>query len=102
MPQQKDEIAIDRMYADNNDLQVGDVISVDKKELTVTGLVALSDYSALFSNSSDMMFDAVKFGVGIMTEEGYDAITDDHIKYCYSWKYDTEPKDENRGKRMVR
>ena len=84
MPQQKDEIAIDRMYADNNDLQVGDVISVDKKELTVTGLVALSDYSALFSNSSDMMFDAVKFGVGIMTEEGYDAITDDHIKYCYS------------------
>lgn len=31
MPQQKDEIAIDRMYADNNDLQVGDVISVDKK-----------------------------------------------------------------------
>ena len=30
--QQKDEIAIDRMYADNNDLQVGDVISVDKKD----------------------------------------------------------------------
>ena len=98
MPQQKDEIAIDRMYANNNDLQVVDVISVDKKELTVTGLVALSDYSALFSNSSDMMFDAVKFGVGIMTEEGYDAITDDHIKYCYSWKYDTEPKDENEEK----
>lgn len=44
------------------------------------------------------MFDAVKFGVGIMTEEGYDAITDDHIKYCYSWKYDTEPKDENEEK----
>ena len=98
MPEGEDEIAIDRMYADNNDLQVGDVISVDKKELTVTGLVALSDYSALFSNSSDMMFDAVKFGVGIMTEEGYDAITDDHIKYCYSWKYDTEPKDENEEK----
>ncbi|MDR3867590.1 MAG: ABC transporter permease [Fusicatenibacter sp.] len=98
MPQQKDEIAIDRMYADNNELQIGDVISVDKKELTITGLVALSDYSALFSNSSDMMFDAVKFGVGIMTEEGYDAITDDHIKYCYSWKYDTEPKDENEEK----
>ena len=33
----------------------------DKKELTVTGLVALSDYSALFSNSSDMMFDAVSY-----------------------------------------
>ena len=88
------------IYADKHDYHIafGDVISVDKKELTVTGLVALSDYSALFSNSSDMMFDAVKFGVGIMTEEGYDAITDDHIKYCYSWKYDTEPKDENEEK----
>ena len=83
-----------------NGPQVGDVISVDKKkELTVTGLVAPSDYSALFSNLSDMMFDAVKSGGNLMTEEGHDAITDDHIRYCYSWKYDTEPKDENEEKK---
>lgn len=99
MPQQKNEIAVDRMYADNNDLQIGDVISIDKKELTVTGFVALSDYSALFCNPNDMMFDAVKFGVAIMTEEGFDGITDDHLEYCYSWKYDREPKDESEEKK---
>ena len=98
MPSGQGEIAIDRMYADNNSLKVGDTLIRGEKSWKITGLVALSDYSALFSNSSDMMFDAVKFGVGIMTEEGYDAITDDHIKYCYSWKYDTEPKDENEEK----
>lgn len=42
------------------------------KELKVTGLVALSDYSALFSDNGDMMFDAVKFSVAIMTEEGFE------------------------------
>ena len=70
MPQAKNEIAIDRMYADNNSLTVGDKIKVGGEELSITGLIALSDYSCLFSNNSDMMFDAVKFGVAIMTEEG--------------------------------
>ena len=68
MPAAKNEIAIDRMYADNNKLKVGDKLKIAGEELTVTGLVALPDYSCLFSDNSDMMFDAVKFGVGIMTE----------------------------------
>ena len=69
MPSAKNEIAIDRMYADNNKLKVGDKLKIAGEELTVTGFVALPDYSCLFSDNSDMMFDAVKFGVGIMTEK---------------------------------
>ncbi|MFR3946105.1 MAG: hypothetical protein ACLTZM_02535 [Ruminococcus sp.] len=45
MPQQKDEIAIMTVCMGRNDL-VGDVISVVKDG--GYGLVALSDYSALF------------------------------------------------------
>ena len=48
MPEKADEIAIDRMYADNNELKVGDDLKVGKQTLKITGLVALSDYSALF------------------------------------------------------
>lgn len=48
LPEGKDEIAIDRMYADNNDLKVGDLITVGNYEYKITGLVALPDYSALF------------------------------------------------------
>ena len=51
LPQSKNEIAIDRMYADNNNYQVGQTIKVGKKKLKITGLVALSDYSALFSKN---------------------------------------------------
>lgn len=66
LPKKEDEIAIDRMYAENNKIQISDIIKVGKEEKTVTGYVALSDYSALFSNNSDMRFDAVKFGVAIV------------------------------------
>ena len=93
-PVKEDEIAIDRMYADNNKLAVGDTISISGKELTVTGLVAFSDYSSLFSSSSDMMFDAIKFGVGVMTEEGFDSLGKVGFHYNYSWKYNEAPADE--------
>ena len=94
MPKSEKEIAIDRMYADNNDIQVGDVIAVGEKELTVTGLVALSDYSALFSDNNDLMFDAVKFGVAVMTPEGFENFEQASLHYSYAWKYQQEPQDE--------
>ena len=64
-------MAIDRMYADNNKLTVGDTIKSKGKIWKITGLVALSDYSCLFHNNSDTMFDAVKFGVAIVTDKGF-------------------------------
>ena len=35
-------------------------------------MVALSDYSALFKNNTDMMFDANKFTVALVTENAFD------------------------------
>ena len=98
LPKKEKEIAIDRMYADNNNIEVGDTLTVAGKKLEVTGLVALSDYSALFSSTSDMMFDAVKFGVAVMTGEGFDSIRDSHIHYSYSWIYDDKPKNKKEAK----
>ena len=98
LPDQKDEIAIDRMHAENNNLKVGDTVEVDGRTLTISGLVALSDYSALFSNNSDMMFDAIKFGVAVMTPEGFDAFGDSHIHYNYSWIYDEQPENDVQAK----
>ena len=63
------------MYADNNSLEIGDTLkSADGKySWKITGYVALPDYSCLFSDNNDTMFDAVKFGVGIVAPEGYTA-----------------------------
>ena len=45
-----------------------------------------------------MMFDAVKFGVGLMTKEGFDAFGTAHLKYRYSFTYDEKPADEQAEK----
>lgn len=93
-PSEAEEIAIDRMYADNNHLSVGDTISNGNRTWKITGLVALSDYSCLFSDNNDSMFDAVKFGVAVVTEEGFQTFGKDQLYYGYSWKYDKAPADE--------
>lgn len=93
IPAADSEIALDRLYAKNNDLSIGDTISVAGKELKIVGIVALSDYSALYQNNTDFMFDSIKFGVGIMTDGGFESMGDSHLHYNYSWKYDTPPSD---------
>ncbi len=94
LPDALGEIAIDRMYADNNGVSVGDTLSDGTHSWTVTGFVALSDYSALFSNNSDTMFDAVKFGVSVVTAEEFSALEEDGLVYSYAWRYDEAPADE--------
>ena len=93
MPREKNEIALDRLYAKNNNLSVGDDLSLAGKSLKIVGIAALPDYSALFQNNTDFMFDSIKFGVAIMTDDGFESMGEKHIHYSYSWKYDTPPKD---------
>ncbi len=95
MPTKDNEIAIDRMFADNNKITVGDSIKIKNKTYTVTGLVALSDYSTLFKTNGDMMFDAVGFGVAVMTDGGYNTIGTAHETINYAWKYNTSVEDKD-------
>lgn len=101
MPKKSDEIAIDRMYADNNHISVGDTLTSSGKKWKVTGLVALSDYSCLFQNNNDSMFDAVKFGVSIVTPKGFETLNQDKLQYSYSWQYDKAPKNEQQEKKRA-
>lgn len=99
-PSSDTEIAIDRMYADNNSLKVGDKLTLHGKEYKICGLVALSDYSALFSSPSDMMFDSIKFGVAIVTADEFGSYPEDKVHYVYSWKYAERPADDAKAKEL--
>ena len=101
MPKKSGEIAVDRMYADNNELKVGDTVKSRKKTFRITGLVALSDYSALFQNNNDTMFDAVKFGVAIVTAKDFEALNQVKVQYNYAWIYDKKPATEKKEKKMA-
>ncbi len=100
LPDDIREIAIDRMYADNNDLSVGDSIVIDSKGYEIMGLVSFSDYTALYSSPSDMMFDSVKFGVAVVSDEDFEKLSVDNTHYCYSFVFDERPVDDEEAKEM--
>lgn len=100
MPEETDEIAIDRMYADNNDIEIGDTMRISGKELKVCGLVALPDYSTMYQDNNDMMFDSKLFGVAVVTGEAFEEFGTGHIHYSYAWKYDEKPEDDAEEKEV--
>nr|MCR4715557.1 ABC transporter permease [Lachnospiraceae bacterium] len=94
-PENANEIAIDRMFADNNKLKVGDTIKSKSHEYKIVGLVALSDYSTLFKSNSDTMFDSVLFGVALVSDKMFQTYDEDYITPAYAWKYNNPPKDKD-------
>ncbi len=100
LPETIGEIAIDRMYADNNTLEIGDVIKSDFGEYTIVGLVALSDYSTLFYNNNDMMFDASAFGVAVVSKDQFAEYDKNELTWNYAWVYDNEPANEEEEKEV--
>ncbi len=100
LPEALSEIAIDRMYADNNDLRVGDSIRSGETNYSIVGLVALSDYSALFYSNNDMMFDSSAFGVAIVSKDQFEEYDEAEVRYNYGWIYDNKPSGEEQEKEI--
>ena len=92
-PEKADEIAIDRMHADNVGVKVGDEISVSGQRFKVVGLIAYVNYATLHEKSTDMMFDAIKFDVAMVTQEGFNSLHKT-VHYAYTWNYVDTPVDE--------
>lgn len=40
------------------------------------------------------MFDATKFGVAVVVQDTFEAISSDNKTFCYAWKYQQSPADE--------
>lgn len=98
-PEKEDEIAIDRMHADNVGIKTGDTITVGGQSFQVVGLIAYVNYSTLHEKNTDLIFDALKFDVAMVTESGF-ACLNQSIHYAYAWKYGKEPNDEKEEKKL--
>lgn len=98
-PETENEIAIDRMHADNVGVKVGDTITVGEREWVVTGLIAYVNYSTLHEKSTDFMFDALKFNVAMVTDDGF-ARLENPVHYAYAWQYVNSPVDEKEEKKL--
>lgn len=102
LPKKENEIAIDRLFANNNDLKIGDTVHIGKKTLEITGMVALPDYSCLFEKNTEMMFNASNFTIAVVTDDGFEQLGINHVEYNYAWRYqeDIDRSDNKRNKEM--
>ncbi len=89
LPENDQEVAVDRMHADNVGLKVGDRVTIAGENFTVSGLVANVDYTTLFEKNTEVMFDAIGFDVGLLTQSGFDRLSS-VVHYNYSFLYTTE------------
>lgn len=99
LPESANEIAVDRMHADNVGMKVGDEITVGGEKFEIVGLIAYVNYSTLHEKNTDLIFDAIKFNVAMVTDEGFDRLGE-AVHYAYSWKYDDEVADEIEEKKV--
>ena len=90
-PEKTDEIALDNAHSFKHGIKVGDMIPVDGHMMKVTGFVALPNYSALFKDNADLMFDIDNFGIGLMTQDGFDNFSSEHVNVAYAWRYNLQP-----------
>ncbi len=98
-PENANEIAIDRMHADNVCVKVGDTVTIGKKEWRIVGLIAYVNYSTLHEKSTDFMFDALKFNVAMVTDEGFERLQKP-VHFAYAWQYKNTPANESEEKKL--
>ncbi len=73
-PETDNEIALDRVFCANHDLHVDDRCTVNGHEVTMTGIMSVSDYECLMEKNTDMIFNSSTFTVAQVTPEGFKAL----------------------------
>ena len=93
VPENKNEIALDRNHAETVGVSVGDQVRISGKEFEVTGLVSFVNYLTMHESNTDLMFDAFGFDVAMVTPEAFDELSS-RLHYNYSFFYESEPADK--------
>lgn len=84
-PETDDEVALDRVFMQNNKLSLGDTVEFDGKAFTICGIVTFSDYVTLFKNNADVVYNALTFGVGQVRSGARDALAKGDQTFTYSF-----------------
>ncbi len=86
LPAKDNEIMIEKIYATNNGLAVGDTIKLLDKEYVISAIAAFPDYSTLLRNNGDFLMDNKDFCVATVTQSAFDKLSGrESISYVYSY-----------------
>lgn len=101
LPDEAGEIALDRLFARNRKIEVGDVIEINGDEYKVTATIAVPDYNCLYKNNQDLLPNTSGFGVCIVSEEDFEKYNTNQIIYRYSYVFENEALSEVEEKQLI-
>lgn len=82
-PEAADEISLDRVFCKNHGLAVGDTVTVNGHDVTMVGIMSVSDYECLMEKNTDLVFNSATFTIAQVTPEGFQAIAGAKRDYRY-------------------
>jgi putative ABC transport system permease protein len=86
-PQSAGEIALDRVFAKNVGVGIGDKVKLGGRTFTVCGIMTLPDSQALFEDNADFTLNAVTFGAAEVSQSGMRALEDAGNQPAYTYSF---------------
>ena len=74
LAEKKNELVVERQFAEKNDISAGDVITLGGREFTVTGIGTTPDYDNVLKSLGDTGCDCLHFGTGFVAADVYDTL----------------------------
>lgn len=93
------EVALEKRYCEENNIKIGNKITLADTELTVTGIGSVPDYDMPVKNISDASAESSGFGLAFVSDDQYDAILNaggqkaEDLSYSYVLKNGAEDKE---------
>lgn len=90
LPDSDNEIALDRLYCEAHDLDLGDKILVGSEDMEVSGIIGLPEYIVSFKELGDLLADREVFGVAIVSDGFFSTLDEEKMTYQYVYKFKNE------------
>ncbi len=99
-PKADNEVAIDRVFATNNDLAIGDRVELEGRTYTICGIMTQPDSQALFLDNSDFTVNTITYGVAEVTDAGFAALEDAGGAPAYTYSFTFNDRDLSTADRI--
>ncbi len=89
LPEKTGEAVIEKRYAEEHKISLGDSIDVGGVKLKITGIGTVPDYDAPLNKLSDTAVESSLFGLVFVTDEQYDEMLSVNSiveEYCYAYR----------------
>ncbi len=100
MPSSDNDIVVDKVFANNNNLRVGDSINLEGKNYNISGLVTAVDYLQRIKEFSDAGTSS-SFGVGFVEENAFESIIENSSDVIYNYIYTLDGADDESLKEYL-